>query len=98
MSRPKRFRMIEAEPPVSYFKPRGVSDPKEVVLTIEEYEALRLKDFNKESQTQCAFKMGLSQPTFHRLLNSARKKISSALVEGKALKIEGGDFIRKTLK
>jgi predicted DNA-binding protein (UPF0251 family) len=64
----------------------------EVVLTMDEFEAVRLKDYEDMEQTQAAKKMGISQPTFQRLYESARKKIADALVNGKAIRIEGGPF------
>jgi predicted DNA-binding protein (UPF0251 family) len=66
---------------------------EEVVISIDEYEAIRLKDLEGLQQEEAAAKMGISQPTFYRLLTSARKKIAAALVMGKAIKIEGGTFI-----
>lgn len=97
MPRPRLRRRIKAEPGVNYFKPVGVRriDLEEVVLTVEEFEAVRLKDFRNFDQEECAKKMDISQPTFHRLLQSARKKIADAIVNGKSLKIEGGHFIKR---
>ena len=65
---------------------------EESVITIDELEAIRLKDYEGLDQENAAKKMNISQPTFHRLLLSARKNISDALVNGKALKIEGGVY------
>ncbi|MEM7825562.1 MAG: DUF134 domain-containing protein [Candidatus Aenigmatarchaeota archaeon] len=65
---------------------------EEVTLTIEELEAIRLKDLEKLDQESSAKKMKISQPTFNRLLDSARKKVAEALVGGKALRIEGGNY------
>lgn len=73
---------------------RGTQPPAmddEVVLTLDELEALRLKDLEGLSQTEAAKRMNISQPTFNRLLSSARKKVSGALVGGKAIRIEGGN-------
>lgn len=64
----------------------------EIVLKVEEFEAIRLKDFESLTQEEAADRMGISQPTFHRTLISARKKIADALTNGKALRIEGGDY------
>ncbi|MCD6387734.1 MAG: DUF134 domain-containing protein, partial [Methanophagales archaeon] len=58
-----------------------------------ELESIRLKDLLGLTQEEAARRMGVSQPTFHRILQAARRKIASALVEGKALRIEGGDFV-----
>jgi len=94
MARPKLCRRILAEPSVTYFKPRGIPlrDLEEVTLHVDEFEAIRLKDLEILEQEECAKKMNISQPTFHRLVLSARKKISDAIVNGKAIKIEGGNF------
>jgi predicted DNA-binding protein (UPF0251 family) len=95
MPRPKKCRCVWNEPNVSYFKPRGVpvSLLEEVVLAVEELEAVRLKDLEGLEQEEAAQKMKVSRPTFHRILNSARSKISDALIHGKAIKIEGGTYI-----
>ena len=61
---------------------------EEVVLTMEEMEALRLKDYKNLDQTAAAEKMKTSQSTFQRILTSARQKIAEAIVKGKALEIE----------
>ncbi|MEM5814748.1 MAG: DUF134 domain-containing protein, partial [Candidatus Aenigmatarchaeota archaeon] len=76
-------------------KPAGVPvrELKEVILPKDELEAVRLKDGEGMEQTAAARRMGISQPTFFRLLGGARKKIADALVNGKALKIEGGTYI-----
>jgi predicted DNA-binding protein (UPF0251 family) len=81
-------------PPVSYFKPAGIPlrELEEVCLTVEETEAVRLKDLEDLEQEQCAARMNVSRPTFVRILNAARKKIAEALVHGKAIRIEGGFF------
>lgn len=59
-------------------------------MTVDEFEAIRLKDALGLDQEVAAEKMNISQPTFHRLLLVARKKLGKAIVEGKAIKIEGG--------
>lgn len=92
MPRPRRHRFVEKKPEVTYFKPAGVrmKDLDDSVLTVDEFEAVRLKDLESMDQSLAAKKMGISQPTFHRLVLSARKKIADAIVNGKAIKIEGG--------
>ena len=81
-------------PNVNYFKPRGIpmADLDEIVLTVDEFEAIRLKDYVGQDQESAAFKMNISQPTIHRLLEIARKKVADAIVNGKGLKIEGGIY------
>ncbi|MFH1393831.1 MAG: DUF134 domain-containing protein [Candidatus Micrarchaeota archaeon] len=94
MVRPKKCRLVYAEPDVTYFKPRAVPlmDLEEVELPVEEFEAIRLSDLECLKQAETAKKMGISQPTLHRLLQSAHKKIANALVNGKAIKIYGGNY------
>jgi predicted DNA-binding protein (UPF0251 family) len=65
---------------------------KEVVLKAEEWEALRLADAQGLDQAAAAGKMGVSRPTFSRVLTSARKTVATALANGWAIKIEGGDY------
>lgn len=92
--RPRIPRRIWSEPGVTFYKPAGVpmAGMAEVILTMEEFEAIRLKDYEDNNQTEAAKKMGVSQPTFQRLYESARKKIADAIVNGKAIRIEGGNF------
>ncbi|RJQ17052.1 DUF134 domain-containing protein [Candidatus Woesearchaeota archaeon] len=97
MVRPRLFRRIAFSPHITYFKPRGVPlrELEEVILPVDEFEAVRLKDLEGLEQEACARKMNISQPTFHRLVLSARKKIADAIVNGKAIKIEGGAVYQK---
>jgi len=92
----KTLRKISRQPAVKGFRPFGeaVSDAvtPPVTLLIEEYEAIRLSDFDHCNHQEAAEMMGVSRPTFTRLIDSAHKKISSALVEGKSLIIEGGNI------
>lgn len=89
MVRPRLCRRIRFEPNVTYFKPQGVPMRflEVVELTIEEAEALRLKNIKDLDQEEAAKKMNTSQSTFQRILSSAYKKITEALIEGKAIKI-----------
>lgn len=83
------------DPHVTYFKPAGIPlrGMGEVILSVDEFEALRLKDLEGLDQEEAAGKMGISQPTFHRLLQAAHGKVADALVNGKALRIGGGEFV-----
>jgi predicted DNA-binding protein (UPF0251 family) len=94
MARPKNCRRVGFLPDAKYFKPRGIplSVLEEVVLTVDECEAIRLADFEGLYQEQAAGKMAVSRQTFGRIIDSAHKKVAEALVKGKALKIEGGEF------
>ena len=88
--RPKLKRRVRFNPNVTYFKPRGIplKELEEMTLSADELEALRLKHFLELDQTEAAEKLGVSQPTFHRVLLSANKKITEALIKGKAIRIE----------
>ena len=90
MPRPCKQRRVRGRPNSSYFKPAGIriSELEETSLKSDEFESIRLKDFLELDQNTCAEKMEVSQPTFHRLLSSARKKIADAIVNGKAIKLE----------
>ena len=94
MPRPRICRRVGYAPKSNYFKPAGMpmSMLKEVILTIDEFEAIRLKDYEEKDQEESAKIMGISQPTFNRLLKIARKKLAEAIVEPKAIKIEGGNY------
>lgn len=87
--RPRGLRRINFLPQVIYFKPRGLPLSKlaEISLSAEELEALRLKNIEELDQSECAKKMNTSQSTFQRILTSAYKKISEALINGKAIRL-----------
>ena len=94
MPRPRRLRRVGFMPDVTFFRPSGIrlSDLEESILTVDEFESVRLKDFLGMEQTEAAKKMKISQPTFNRVLRCARKKIADAIVNGKSIKIEGGRY------
>jgi predicted DNA-binding protein (UPF0251 family) len=94
MARPTKWRRVAFMPQVTFFKPAGVpARPLEkVALSVEELEAIRLKDVEGLQQEECAERMRISRPTFHRVLESARRKVADALINGKAVRIEGGNF------
>jgi predicted DNA-binding protein (UPF0251 family) len=89
MPRPRLYRKINFNPDVTYFKPQGVPmrSLDVVELTLEEIEAMRLKNITGLDQTECAKKMRTSQSTFQRIITSAYNKTSDALINGKAIKI-----------
>jgi len=94
MPRRKRHRLVTKEPPVSVYKPAGIPamELEEILITIDEFEALRLADFEGLSQRDASTAMQISQPTFNRVLSSARHKVASGLVQGFVLRIEGGRY------
>lgn len=98
MSRPKQCRKIVSPPLMSGFKPFGIrpSMVEEVALQYDEYESIRLLDYEGLLQEEAAEKMNVSRPTLTRIYENARKTIAKAFVEGKIIVIEGGsvDFGR----
>jgi predicted DNA-binding protein (UPF0251 family) len=94
MGRQPLWRRVDFIPEVTYFKPAGIplTGLQEVCLSVEEAEAIRLKDLEALEQEECAQKMNISRTTFCRVLGSARQKIADALLKGKAIRIEGGNF------
>ena len=94
MARPQKDRMVACDPSISYFKPRGVPlrQMEEVRLTIDQMEALRLADLEGLSQEEAGRQMGVSRATFGRIVQRARKVVAEALVHGKAILMEGGNY------
>lgn len=94
MVRPTKCRRVAFIPDITYFKPTGFPFRllTEVSLSIEEAESLRLKDLEGLQQNQAAENMNVSRSTFQRVLVSARWKVADALINGKIIKIEGGNF------
>lgn len=95
--RPKRNRQLEEPPTVTGFVPQdGDYDPSEaVVLHLEEYESIRLSDYEGLTQLEASKRLRVSRPTFTRIYDSARKKVAKAFVENKCISIEGGDVVFK---
>lgn len=95
MPRPRKPRCVREEPACSFFKPQGVPlrELEVVRLSVEELESLRLADIEDLYHEEAALRMEVSRPTFHRILKEARRKAATALVEGQALAIEGGDYV-----
>ena len=90
--RPKKTRWIRCEPGERCFKPqcKPLSKLDGVHMTLDEFEAVRLADYERLKQDDAAKKLKISRPTFSRIINSAHNKIGDALVNIKAIKIEGG--------
>lgn len=95
MPRPVKCRWVWFQPGFTYFKPRGIPmrQLEEEVLTIVEFEALRLADLEELSQEAAATRMRISRPTFGRIIKRARNRVTSALVNGKAIRISGGNYL-----
>jgi len=98
MVRPRKTRLVQHSPDVTYFKPRAVplSELQEVELGVDDLETIRLSDLEMLTQEAAARQMGVHQSTFQRALSRARSRIADALVNGKAIKIHGGDFRMRT--
>jgi len=94
MVRPQKRRVVAYNPDISYFKPRGIPliDLEEVQITIDEYEALRLSDLMDMPYEEAANKMKVSRATFGRIVRRARKTVADALINGKAIIIQGGSY------
>lgn len=90
----KVLRKVSNLPVIKGFKPYGSVSEREsrefVNLLYEEYEALRLSDYDMLNHHQASVMMGVSRPTFTRIYASALQKIAKAFVEGKQISIEGG--------
>ena len=94
MVRPKKNRIVKFNPDVDYFKPRGIPifDLDEVSLAIEERESIRLADLLGLSHEKAGREMGVSRATFGRIVQRARKIVADALINGKSIKVEGGNY------
>jgi predicted DNA-binding protein (UPF0251 family) len=94
LSRQPLWRRVDYLPKITSFKPAGVplAQLEEIRISIEEAEAIRLKDLECLEQEECARKMNVSRPTFARILQSGRQKMAEALLNGKAIRIEGGNY------
>jgi predicted DNA-binding protein (UPF0251 family)/predicted Fe-Mo cluster-binding NifX family protein len=92
MPRPSRCRRVCCEPLVRLFAPQGTEGTEPVVLLVEEYEAIRIVDLEKRTHDQCAQQMQISRTTATEIYEKARFKIADAIVNGKPLVIEGGNY------
>lgn len=100
MARPKKFRKVEFFPEYTYFVPWGKPkcEVEEIILNVEELEAMRLRDIEKLTQEECADRMNVSRQTFQNIIDSAREKVSKALMEGRSIKIGGGHYTTEYCK
>ena len=92
MPRPKKPRFVSEYPTLTAFIPQGILVSGEVFLSVEELEAIRLSDFEGLDQETAANMMEVSRQTYGRILGSARNIVAKALVTGKALRVEGGNY------
>lgn len=94
MVRPLISRKVGYKPEVSYFKPRGIPMTKlhEVLLTVDQREAIRLADLEGMTHDDGGQYMGVSRSTFGRILRMARKILADAVINGKAINVQGGHY------
>lgn len=100
MPRPIKFRKIENLPEYTRFIPVGrrKCEIEDINIKVEEIEAMRLKDIEELNQEECAERMNVSRQTFQNIIDTARKKIITAIIEGKAININGGNYTRNVCK
>lgn len=95
MARPRKWRKVCCLPDSNMFGPLDAenTDSKPIIMTVDEYETIRLIDLEGMMQEECADRMDVARTTVQRIYNDARKKIAEALVNGNVLRIEGGDYM-----
>ena len=91
MPRPRKCRKVCCLPKVNEFRPEG-GNTRTIILTVDEYESIRLIDKEGLSQEECAGYMGVARTTVQQIYNTARQKTANALVDGAGLRIEGGEY------
>lgn len=92
MPRPKKCRMISYFPHNTRFFPEYLSQSNEIIMTLDEYETIKLIDYQDLTQEECASYMHVARTTVQQIYNSARKKLSLMLIEGKSLSIEDRNY------
>jgi predicted DNA-binding protein (UPF0251 family) len=94
MSRPRKWRNVCCLPESNLFGPLNAPDSESeiIIMSVEEYETIRLIDLEGLMQEECAQQMNVARTTVQRIYNDARKKIAETLVNGRTLKIEGGNY------
>ena len=92
MPRPPRCRRICDTPQVDTFCPSGRADAEPILLTLDEYEAIRLVDLEQQTHEQCAAQMDISRSTVQEIYESARRKLAACLVHARPLRITGGSY------
>jgi len=100
MPQPFKCRFVSHEPGVTYFKPRGIpmTELEEIILGVDELEAVRLADMEGLYQEDAAERMKVSRQTFGNIIHAAHAKIAEVIIKGKALKIEGGVYKMKGMR
>ena len=93
MARPKKCRKVCCMPLSKAFHPTTEEQSEPVIMTVDEYETIRLIDKENFSQEECGINMGVARTTVQQIYDTARRKVATALVEGRTLRIEGGDYV-----
>ena len=94
MARPRKWRKVCCMPASDRFGPlnRPLSPENCVIMSVDEYETIRLIDLEGFTQEQCAEQMNIARTTVQRIYNDARQKLADSLVNSRVLRIEGGDY------
>ncbi len=93
MGRPRKYRKVCRKPDCTHFGPKDHTiDTDTVKLSIDEYEVIRLIDFNKMTQEECARQMNIARTTVQKMYDEARHKLAKFLVQSASLQIEGGEI------
>lgn len=94
MARPRKWRKVCCLPDNDAFGPMGrmINSENVIIMSVDEYETIRLIDLESYTQEECALQMGVARTTVQGIYNDARKKIADSLVNGKILRISGGDY------
>lgn len=98
MARPIKYRKVDCFPKARLFSPKPICSGEVIILKVEELEAMRLKDIEGLTQEECADNMQVSRQTFQNIIESARLKVTTALLEGKAINISGGHYTTDNCK
>lgn len=94
--RPLKRKIVHGQPRIDHFSPRGrPGRPDEVIIAVEEYEAIRLADHAGMDQKKAASMMGISQQSFSRMVRKARHMVADAIVNAKIIRFEGGSYINR---
>lgn len=93
MARPKKWRKVCSLPECNKFTPQNITENNdEIILFVDEYETIRLIDYEGFTQEECGKYMNIARTTVQSIYNNARNKLAKALVEGSVITIEGGDY------
>lgn len=93
MPRPRKCKRVCCLPENNLFGPiNAISDKEIIIMTVDEYETIRLIDFEGMNQEECAKRMNAARTTIQKIYYDARRKLADSLVNGKKIQIEGGDY------